>query len=178
MSYSVTCECSKVHPVSTGDAGSVLACTCGRTVEVPSLSKLRQQAGEFTAAPEMILESMLRDGELPQEDDCVVCHSRTDHVQLYQVVCEHAEAKKEVRGCGYLAYMIAFGWIGLIMATMANEQASERVQGRNVHYRLPLRICPVCDVKRSAAELKKLLCRVPVYEHLLKKYPHAQVSAV
>jgi hypothetical protein len=179
MAYSVACECSRVHPVSVGDAGSTLTCTCGRNVSVPSLSVLRQQAGEFTASPEMILDSMLRNSELPGDPHCVVCHTSTDDIRHFKVVCERAEAKKELGGCGYLAYMVFFGWVvGLFLAMKTNEEAGRTMHGRNVHYRLPLRLCHGCDSKRDEAGMKELLSYVPVYEHLLNKYPHATISAV
>jgi hypothetical protein len=179
MSYTVACECSKILPVSAGDAGSTIACSCGREVSVPSLGILRQQAGQLGGSPEMILDSMLQNGELPEDGFCVGCHTNTEQLRYFEVVCEQAETKGATLGLTNAIVFIFFGWLISVLSYVSMlRRETEPARGRNVHYRLPLRICPMCDAKRSAAEIKELLCRVPVYEHLLNKYPHAQVSAV
>ena len=179
MTYTVTCECGKRHEVSTGDAGTTLNCSCGRAVSVPSLGVLRQQAGELGRSPEMILDSMLENGELPEDSFCVVCQARTDSVRYFEVECERVESVK-VASLLSAVFFVIYGWIwGLLAyASSLRKEGTTPPRGRNVHYRLPLRICLVCDSKRDAASNKELLCRVPVYEHLLKKYPHAEISAV
>src|SRR5262245_11111325 len=48
MEYQVACPCGKALDVSEDMAGSAAACSCGRTVRVPSLSELR---GEAITAP-------------------------------------------------------------------------------------------------------------------------------
>ncbi len=40
--YLVTCECGELVPAAVHQAGSQVACTCGRQVDVPPLRKLRQ----------------------------------------------------------------------------------------------------------------------------------------
>jgi hypothetical protein len=177
MPYSVTCECSKVHQVTTGDAGVTLNCSCGRPVEVPSLSVLRRDAGEFTASPELIIESMLRNNELPENSLCVQCHTVTENVRYYDVVCERAELKRAANGCIYFGYLLLFGWVGAVLA-MIKDDAAQGVHGRNINFRLPLRICSVCNSKRIEPDSKELLCQVPVYAHLFLKYPHARITDV
>jgi hypothetical protein len=44
MAFEVACECGKKLPVTEGMAGSSVSCPCGRSVRVPSLSQLRDQA--------------------------------------------------------------------------------------------------------------------------------------
>ncbi len=44
MRYTVACSCGNVLQVSEGMAGSVAACRCGGTVQVPSLAALRGEA--------------------------------------------------------------------------------------------------------------------------------------
>jgi hypothetical protein len=175
VKYSVKCECGRAQEVSTGDAGATVTCSCGRKVEVPSLSVLRREAGQFTAAPELILESMLANSELPDSSDCVVCHTSTDGIRTFDVHCERTETRKEVGGCGYFAYWILFGWVGLLWASLLNRQHTA-VLGRNVRFMLPLRICPTCDGQIASRDFAMLLCRVPVYDHLIAKYPHATVK--
>jgi hypothetical protein len=174
VAYSVRCGCGKVHSVVTGQAGSRIGCTCGREVEVPSLSVLRREAGESSASPELVIESMLNAGELPQESRCVECHTITNDVAYFSVVCESTELKKPHGGCSLASFFILWSWIGLLFGALRNE-AESRVVGRNVSFRLPLRVCPICKEKSRTA-VKELLCRVPVYAHLLSKYPHATIT--
>jgi hypothetical protein len=118
---------------------------------------------------------MLRAGELPEDEFCVVCHAATDRVAEFDVVCERVDVKRPVGGCGYAAYMILFGWIGLLLASLKN-QTETREFGRHVAFCLPLRLCPVCQAARGQRDLKELLSRVPVYAYLFGKYPHAIVK--
>jgi hypothetical protein len=39
--YALTCECGNVLPVEIGQAGEVVVCQCGATLDVPPLRKLR-----------------------------------------------------------------------------------------------------------------------------------------
>jgi hypothetical protein len=65
--------------------------------------------------------------------------------------------------------------LGLARDMGHNE--GDTVHGRDVRYRLPLRICPDCTGQlRDARLLKETLLDVPVYAELLDKYPHADVS--
>lgn len=47
--YLLTCECEAKHPVGAHQAGSQLACECGRTLQVPRLGELRQLPREEAA---------------------------------------------------------------------------------------------------------------------------------
>lgn len=49
--YLIECECGAQHPVSTHQAGSELACHCGKTVGVPRLRELQQLPQVTAAAP-------------------------------------------------------------------------------------------------------------------------------
>src|SRR4051812_27053190 len=44
MSFELPCECGHRLAVTTGDAGAVLWCECGRRVQVPGLRELRMLA--------------------------------------------------------------------------------------------------------------------------------------
>jgi len=134
---------------------------------------LRQAAGQFSAAPELIIESMLRNNELPEDELCVQCHNSTDGIRHFIVVCEQAETKKTT---GELAYFLLLGWVGLVLAMFMDGNNPSNEFGRNIRYRLPLRICPACGKNSNKSELKRLFCTVPVYAHLMRKYPHAIVK--
>ena len=178
MDYQVACACHKIHRVTTGDAGTSLTCSCGRMVEVPSLTVLRREAGEIGGSPELILESMLRDGDLPQHSYCVECHAVTDHIRFFSAICETPDLKKTIRGCSYIAYYLVFGLLASVIIRTIQTQTPEEEHGRRVKFRLPLRICHICDSKRTAADSMAVLSQVPVYAHLFKKYPHAIITAL
>ncbi|MDO5554303.1 MAG: hypothetical protein Q4G68_11125 [Planctomycetia bacterium] len=40
--YTVTCSCGQTHPVEISQAGADLPCSCGATVKVPSMLKLKK----------------------------------------------------------------------------------------------------------------------------------------
>jgi len=175
MEYSVACGCGNMRRVTAGDAGSSLTCSCGQQIEVPPLSILRREAGQFSASPELIIKTMIEKNELPEDSTCVQCHSETNGVHQFMVVCERAETKREVGGCSFVAYFILLGWVGVILATLQNRNHSKDY-GRDVSFRLPIRLCPACEHNRNRSEVKELLCRVPVYAHLLAKYPHSRIT--
>ena len=66
MKYPVACECGATHQVSGGDAGTTLSCTCGRKFDIPPLHILRSEAGQATIAPEIVVESLLAEGDFPR----------------------------------------------------------------------------------------------------------------
>src|SRR4051794_16324294 len=165
MAYSVRCECGKTHPVSAAHCGTTWACTCGRTITVPSLSQLRAEAGEFSASPEMIIESMLIARELPQESACVECHAPTEGIATFTVICEQVGARRSAEGCSravYYVLFLAFLMIGWFVYWRRGPGNAEMV-GRSVAFRLPLRLCPVCQRSGLMRDPKALLRRVPVY---------------
>jgi hypothetical protein len=51
MDYEITYSCAQVHSVYEGEAGSSIACNCGRTIQVPSLRELRGQAISVAPTP-------------------------------------------------------------------------------------------------------------------------------
>ena len=160
MNYQIACSCHKIHQVTTGDAGSSLKCSCGQNVEVPSLTVLRREAGELGGSPELMLETMLRDGELPQDSNCVKCHAKTDNVRYFSVECETPEIKESRTGVGHMmAFVMFFGWLGALMGYLRERGNMERenIRGRLVNFRLPLQICEICDRQRRPADSMELL---------------------
>jgi hypothetical protein len=143
-------------------------CSCGRTLEVPPLSALRAQAGESVVAVELLLEALLHDGELPEEDACLRCSAPTQAVALVRVDCEKAEIRKG--SWNFDASMLVFGWLRW------TRSAEVTVIGRDLSYRLPLRLCPACAARIRRGALRKCLLRVPIYARLLEKYPRAKIQ--
>ena len=51
-----------------------------------------------------------------------------------------------------------------------------KLQGRDVRFRLPLRLCNICSTNLGRSTVKEMLCRVDVYNQLLTKYPHSEIA--
>src|SRR6516225_1009982 len=88
MGYSVRCECGKVYQVSAGLCGTTWKCTCGRALTILSLTELRALAGEQMLSPEVVIETMLRAKQLPEDKLCVRCRAITDNVCHVRTICE------------------------------------------------------------------------------------------
>jgi len=165
--YRVICDCGRTHSVSGGDAGSRLPCGCGRTVDVPELHTLRTSVGEPTISPELAIEIMLGDRQIPGDGTCLCCGVTTEDIRHVQVECE----RPEVKGGRWKINPIA-----LLFGILSMERTSERVSGRHVGYRLPMRMCSACARSVSRAEVSAALRQIDVYQQLLDKYPHASVG--
>ena len=70
MEYSVTCSCRNIIPVTATQAGTEVACRCGRTVMVPRLSQLRTAVGRAAYKPTVIeaIDRLICSGDLPFGD--------------------------------------------------------------------------------------------------------------
>src|SRR5262249_17860760 len=113
---------------------------------------------------------------VPDGDECAGCSVRTDDISYVQAECE----KMEVRRSGWAShaegvlYALFFGWF---FAWMAFRNSGEpRHVGRDLTYRLPLRLCGRCAGRLRGRALRKAMCKVPLYERLLQKYPMAKVT--
>ena len=121
MAYQVTCGCGKVHAVTAGDAGALLWCECGKTVEVPQLHELRADTGEAVVSPAVAIKSLLLAGKLPGTSRCVLCDRETDGIVHVGIQCERAivvsGATQNERGWGL--YCSRFLGIGMCEASAA-----------------------------------------------------------
>jgi len=92
MRYELDCECGAAVTVVEAAAGTTALCRCGRAVVIPSLRELRRQAGvrEPAVAPELMVESLLLAGKLPEEDHCVLCGVKTGTSICCRTECERA----------------------------------------------------------------------------------------
>ena len=166
--YAVTCDCGRTHRVSAGAAGMLLACDCGRQVQVPTLRALRREAGEPVASPEMEIRALLREGTLPQERECLSCGTPTADVGHAEVICERSEVSDT--GWKWRLLPLLFGYLVFTRSGEARER------GRDLAFRLPLRLCRDCAGRLRGAALVEVLRRVPVYARLIDKYPDADIS--
>jgi hypothetical protein len=178
MQLHVPCECGEDVPVTEGEAGSRTTCRCGRTLVVPSLRELRRQAGVpgDGLAPDVVIETLLLAGKLPEEEECVLCSKRTAGCVFCYVEFERAVV---VDGrpplWAVIGMVFLFGWIGALLARSARREPRE--WGKDRSFTLPLRLCKRCQpALTDRASLKRALRSVPLYRRLLDKYPDAWVS--
>jgi hypothetical protein len=178
MNYELTCECGDKLTVRETAAGATEMCRCGRSIVVPSLHILRRMAGvpEPGLAPELVVETLLLAGKLPQEEGCVLCGVRTETLIYCKTDCERAYvASGQPRWWAYALGFLTCGWLGVLAA--AASRRADREWGKDRIYDLPLRICVACRPSLTSPEdLTAALYRVPVYRALLNKFPDARVT--
>lgn len=171
--YAVRCECGNEGRVSAADAGTSWACGCGRAVEVPSLARLKAAAGEAAASADLQIEHLLRTRQLPFETDCVACGRRTAHTFAVTAVCERQEVDEGGLRWYHAALFPVFG----VWAIIAGLRRRGYERGRDVRFRLPVRLCEGCtEGLDSWDKVRAALRRTPVYADLLDKYPHTKLS--
>lgn len=183
MDFQLRCSCGQDVSVTEGSAGAVVACACGRAIDVPGLKELRSQAGlaPYDPSPELVLESLLARGALPEERVCVECGVTTDGVVHVRVECERAWRKRSGAFGGRMWFLLLFvPFIFVPIAIYLLWRADEgREVAREKAYVLPLRLCPMCALGlKGKAAIKALLGRVAVYRRLLDKFPGALVALV
>jgi hypothetical protein len=175
MEFRIDCTCGIPLKVSEASAGGAVRCTCGRMVPVPPLTELRVRAGlpPYHISPELLIEHLLRSGELPPDDHCLECGRPTDGLAFVVAECERAW----VKGPGFFWYIIA-GWVlgPLLAIALWWRRTEEPEYGKDKVYRLPLPVCPECRPNLRPREVREWMCRVGVYEQLLDKFPDASVS--
>lgn len=172
--YPVSCECTKVHEVPGTDAGKMIACSCGRSVEIPRLSLLRKSAGEETLSIDLELEHRLRDNSLPEETECLSCSKPTDDMAFSRVQYESAYKKKNDKSS--LAFFFILGPLWAMIYRQFFQIGKEH--GDNLEFRLPLRLCAICQRKTWKNQVAELLKKVPIYRRFLEKYPLAKITGL
>jgi hypothetical protein len=173
MEFKAVCECGKMHAVTAADAGAKIPCTCGRTVSVPSLGKLRQQGlVPDQTHPVLAIDRLLETGQLPPPGGCVRCGVASDRVVKIEAECERTWVRRQDE---FKWWYVFLPWI-VLLAWAANRHPQTKLHGSDVILTLPLRVCDHCLAEtRGPAGLQSLLRQVPVYERLLEKYPEANI---
>src|SRR6478672_689865 len=142
MHYTLQCDCGKTLQVPGAMAGGRVLCACRREVLVPSLSKLKGQSGNSAMSAEIRLDDMLRRGVLPQDATCLTCRKPTTSVVFCWTTCERPQVEREHGWFQYIVRAVTFDLLGLAQDMI--DTKGDAVHGRDLRYRLPLRICPDC----------------------------------
>jgi hypothetical protein len=175
MKFSVDCSCGQTLAVQVAQAGTTVLCSRGAQVKVPSLSKLRERAGQnaYEASTIDVIHGMLRRGELPTGDRCAVSGDPTgDVADLY------VEAERTYRDTDNPFY----AWLGVLVSPILLLGLFQKPRpdvGRETIVPTPLRVAAAYHprVRRSGQKaLKRWLRSVPIYGRLLEEYPQARVG--
>jgi len=176
VDFSLECSCGQTLVVKATQAGTTMLCPCGAQVKVPSLSKLRERAGQpayETGTIDVIL-GMLKRGELPAGDRCAVSGDATEDVVELQV-----EAERIYRAGDNLKLAVILSvLVSPFFLLMAFFQKTRPDFGRETIVPTPLRVAGAYHAKvRNAGQraLKRWLRTVPIYAKLLDEYPRAWV---
>ena len=125
----------------------------------------------------MEVEALLLAARLPEEDDCVLCGTTTDHYICCRTECERAQVKDDRPWWVWLLAFVTFGVLGAAVVAASKGQTTEH--GKDRVYDLPLRICDQCRQQLTHEdEIKDAMWEVPIYRRLLERYPDAKVSLV
>jgi hypothetical protein len=182
MDFEIRCECGTDVVVSEGAAGARIQCACGRTVTVPSLDELRQNAGlpPTKPSPELAIEHLLATGMLPGTNRCAFCGAATEHRIVVVTECERAwTPRSRSSALGSVLGLIVFGWVFLVASLLYREGRNQEEYGRDKVYRLPLPVCTGCQpAVRGKATLQQCLRQIPEYRRLLEKFPDARVAVL
>lgn len=174
MEFSVECSCGQILTVRVTQAGTTMLCRCGAQVKVPSLSKLRERAGQdaYEASTIDVIYGMLRRGELPTGDRCAVSGDPTEDVVDLYVEAERTYRARDNR---------IYAWLGVLVSPILLFGLFQKPRpdvGRETIVPTPLRVAAAYHprVRRSGQKaLKRWLRSVPIYARLLEEYPRARV---
>src|SRR5687768_8182701 len=96
MQYQISCECGGSVTAPEAAAGTAVRCACGRSVVIPSLRELRRLAGvDSPPPPELVVETLLLAGKLPEGNLCALCGEVTELVVCCHTECERAYVRRE-----------------------------------------------------------------------------------
>jgi hypothetical protein len=179
VDFNIDCPCGKQNTVSGGSAGATIVCACGQAITVPSLSKLREQAGlpPYDPGPLLLIQHLLATNQLPGTKLCAACGHETDRVVEVRAQCEKSyRTESNDRSFGVFAFWFLFFWPVLLFKS---RRRTVNEFGRDLVLSLPLPVCDFCrkSLKRRKA-IKQAVQKIPLYGELLQKYPDAKLTLV
>ena len=179
--YRVTCECGAFQQVGSGQAGSVIACDCGKQISVPRLAELRSMAGEDPYAINAVqaIRRAFNTDELPSSD-CACCGGPARVLVRCRVVCERSFRVKqsEEPEWGFGSFLLSL--VSPLWISGSRKQTESR--GRDTEALLVLSLCHACRSGagnlRRKRNLKRHLKFVPHYARLFKEYRDATIHDI
>lgn len=179
MGYWIDCACGNRVEVTATQAGMKVPCACGKELDVPKLSVLRQQEGSGAPAvsPELIVDRLYCKGGRPAGDGvCLRCLTPTADRLACMVECEKPWVRNESSWPVVLILILCGPLLALLYALFRPREEA-RVFSEGKLYRFEISLCSVCQGNvQSVSDLTRVLRRDRDLARLLDKYPSAQVS--
>lgn len=182
MSFTIECACGRTTSVTASQAASLVPCACGKLIEVPALSRLRQSAGQGAYETGIIdtIRRMIDEGTLPAGRVCAISGDPTsDSYELY-VQCESPSIKGTITGHSVADFFLMFVLPSVQLHYWTTMDEERREVGYDRGVTVPLRVCRQCHDQlrrmRSQWRLRRLLETVPIYAQLLREFPDARIS--
>jgi hypothetical protein len=177
--YALDCSCGRQISVTAADAGTGVDCDCGKTVRIPSLSKLREISGAdpYEAGTIDTIKRMIARGELPAGRLCAISRAQTEDVLACSVIVSREITYQD---SFFLRYVLRGGLIGWLCRLGIVFVRVEPAPGSEIEVPTPIRLSARYQAKYRRAgqgRLVRLLKRVPIYAKLLEEYPHARIVA-
>ncbi len=182
---SISCNCGQVHAIREIQAGSQIRCSCGRSVDVPSLGNLRQLAGKeaYVTNPAEAIRKSVAQGIEPAGNSCLVCGSDVSNTYRCVAECERSLTKdaqnNENSLVRFLARLISVILIPklLVIYLFSRPAANSEPQvfGHDVAVEFQLPVCEQCAQAghdpRKHRVARKMLQEVDLLNQLLEYYP-------
>jgi hypothetical protein len=179
MQYSVPCGCGVDLSVKATEAGTVKVCRCGRSVQIPLLSKLRVLAGREAYEISIVdtIARRVREQTLPEGTICAHSGVSCTESHRFYIECEKPWFKGGRTKASLLVDIVGFLFIPMYWLRLAMSEPVQET-GRHTVVEAPLRVRTehLRHISRmSQKELRNLLSQVDDYRQLLEKYPEATI---
>lgn len=180
------CNCGREVIAHSRDAGRSLACSCGNSVTVPSLSQFRVLAGDhaYVTNPAEAIQKLQRAGKEPAGHECLCCGASNVVFFECRANCEQSHLKKSRKGqylTNFLTWLVLPLFLHIFILLRREEPTIER-QGHDVEVKFRLQLCQLClrsigsPTRPSVA--KELMRKVPLLAELLRYYPKLSLKTV
>ncbi len=188
LKVTIPCACGRNVTARARDAGGSVACSCGKVIPVPNLSKLRALAGAdpFVTNPAEAIRKLQDQGMDPAGRACLSCGSSTATCYKCHAVCESSHLKRSagadspsVPGMMTLLFLPHFiTWLLFCFRRVEPQEAERRGYDIEVSFNLP--VCEPCtstigSVTRTSVA-KQMMLKVPLYKELLEYYPNMKLE--
>jgi len=182
LQVDLKCLCGGAVTARARDAGGSLQCSCGRSVAVPNLSKLRTLAGTdaYVTNPAEAICKAQREGNDPAGDKCLMCGSSAAVFYKCRAICESSHVKHGTgKESGDIPRLMSLLFLPKLIAFLLlwkwNQPREPEVRGHDVEVSLTLPVCERCATTSGSAVppsvARQLMSKVPLYQKLLEYYP-------
>ncbi|MCF0234866.1 MAG: hypothetical protein HUK22_07820 [Thermoguttaceae bacterium] len=145
--YALTCDCGRVHPVETSQAGVEIKCECGATLKIPSMLKIKRLP-EWQDVPEETskTESIAPSGPTEQ----VVAKTIDNSAQLSAI-----SAKKAARLSARRWGLLIFGALIVVVAAFLFARNVKTPTPLAVFYKQQMYVIDGKAIRRDSSPVER-----------------------